>query len=84
MLFHYVSYYTLREAERARRLARESLHAEQDRVQGASAPEGDLYLAGQYWYVFCTREPLSFEQVSLFVAAVPSCGHALNMTQGYM
>ena len=83
MLFHYVSYNTAQEAECAQRLARQSLYAEQDRIQGAGKPIGDLYLGGEFWYVFHTHQPLSFDQVKRFMSTVPSCGHALNIAQPY-
>jgi hypothetical protein len=80
---HYVSYHTMEEAKFAQQWARQFLGAEWDRIQGASAPHGDLYLGGTYWYVFSTRESLSFEQMCAFVHAAPSCGHSLNLTWMY-
>jgi hypothetical protein len=80
-MYHYLSYNTIEEAKSAQKLARRHLGVVQDQLSGASEQPSDLYLAGNYWYVFRTQRFIPFDQVKQFVSAVPTCGHVLNCAQ---
>lgn len=87
MLFHYLSYETLPEAEAAQEWVWSHIEDLEmrggDRIQPESIPQGDLYLGGNFVYVFHTTERLSLDTLALLQEEVPTCGHSVNSPHFY-